>query len=143
MIEGAITFQEERCEEVMTKINKVTFTLELESVLNSETLKKIKSLGYSRIPIVESGNDGVIIAMLLTKSLIGLDTSEQKTLKQLYQEKELQIKVPLYLHKQCTLGKMIKTFQTGHSHMAIICNTAEGAAELRERADLIISKLQH
>jgi CBS domain containing-hemolysin-like protein len=27
--------------------------------------------------------------------------------------------------------------------MAIICNTAEGAYELRERADLIINNLQH
>lgn len=55
----------------------------------------------------------------------------------------MQIKVPLYLHKTCTLGRMIKSFQNGHSHMAIICNTAEGAAELREYADAIISDMQH
>jgi len=68
----------------MTKISKVTFALELDAVLTSAMLKRIKSLGYSRIPIVQAGNETMIIAMLLTKSLIGLDISEQKTLKQLY-----------------------------------------------------------
>lgn len=42
MIEGAITFQTEACEEVMTKIEKVAFSLELDQVLSSETMKQIK-----------------------------------------------------------------------------------------------------
>jgi CBS domain containing-hemolysin-like protein len=38
MIEGAITFQQEPCEEVMTKISKVNFMLTLDSVVTAETL---------------------------------------------------------------------------------------------------------
>ena len=111
MIEGAITFQEEPCDEVMTKISRVKFTLELDAVLDSACLKRIKSDGHSRIPIIGNGNDCYIIAYLLTKSLIGLDTSEQKTIRQLFQEKEIQVKVPLYLHEDTTLGKIVKSFQ--------------------------------
>ena len=119
----------------MTKIEKVKFMLELDQVLSAETMKQIKEIGYSRIPIRENGSSNQIVAFLLTKSLIGLDTSMGKTLRQLYQDKAIQIKIPLYLHKECTLGRMIKSFQTGRSHMAIVCQTLEGAHELHERAD--------
>jgi len=75
MIEGAITFSTESCEEVMTKIKKVNFMLTLDQILTFETLKKIKEIGFSRIPVCEKGGSKLIIAFLLTKSLIGLDTS--------------------------------------------------------------------
>lgn len=67
--------------------------------------------------------------------------SEKKTLGELYIDKSVHIRIPLYLNKQCTLGKMIKSFQTGHTHMAIVCNSVEGASELRERAEKIINSL--
>jgi CBS domain containing-hemolysin-like protein len=73
-------------------------------------LNDIRENGYSRIPIAEKGNLNKIIAFLLTKSLIGLDTSQGKTLQQLYQEKRVQVKIPLFLHRDTTLGKMIKSF---------------------------------
>jgi len=98
-------------------------------------LDNIRENGYSRIPITEDGNFNKIIAFLLTKSLIGLDTSKGKTLLQLYQEKRLQIKIPLYLYRETTLGKMIKSFQSGAAHMAVVCQTSAYAAELRDFAD--------
>jgi CBS domain containing-hemolysin-like protein len=110
MIEGAITFQSVPCEEIMTKISRVTYTLEMETVLSTQVLNEIRENGYSRIPICEGGNINKIVAFLLTKSLIGLDTSQQKTLRQLYLEKRVQVKIPLYLHRESNLGKMIKSF---------------------------------
>lgn len=65
----------------MTKIQKVTFHLHLEQIINSDILKQIKDNGYSRVPICDDENPHMIIGFLLTKSLIGLETLQGKTLK--------------------------------------------------------------
>ena len=52
MIEGAISFQDAKCEEVMTSIDQVTYTLQMDTVLTKDLLKIIKKNGYSRVPIV-------------------------------------------------------------------------------------------
>lgn len=110
MIEGAITFQTVPCEEIMTKISRVTYTLDMGTVMSTEVLSEIRGNGYSRVPICEDGNINKIVGYLLTKSLIGLDTSQERTLRQLYTEKRVQVKIPLYLHRESNLGKMIKSF---------------------------------
>ena len=53
MIEGALTFQEATCAEVMSSVQTVNFTLELDDVLNQTVLRKMKQNGFSRIPIVQ------------------------------------------------------------------------------------------
>lgn len=63
----------------MTSIAKVNFTIEMDTVLSQDVLKKIRDVGYSRIPIIMNGNKNLIIAILLSKSLIGLDTSKNMT----------------------------------------------------------------
>lgn len=77
MVEGAITFQAVPCEEVMTKIGKVTFTLTMETVLTAKALNDIRENGFSRIPICKDGNRNQIVAFLLTKSLVGIDTNNK------------------------------------------------------------------
>lgn len=54
MIEGAITYQDEHVENVMTPISKVGLLLSMDTVLDSKTLRKIKVNGYSRIPICQN-----------------------------------------------------------------------------------------
>jgi CBS domain containing-hemolysin-like protein len=56
MIEGAITFQAVPCEEVMTRIAKVQYTLNMETVMDSKVLNEIRENGFSRIPICKDGN---------------------------------------------------------------------------------------
>lgn len=73
MIEGAISFQDAKCEEVMTLIDQVTYTLEMHTVLTKDLLKKIKKNGYSRVPIVENNDLNRIIGVLLAKSCLGVD----------------------------------------------------------------------
>lgn len=108
--------------------------------MSSQVLNDIRENGYSRVPICEGGNINKIIAFLLTKSLIGLDTSQNRTLRQLYQDKRVQVKIPLYLHRESNLGKMIKSFQAGHAHMAIVCQTPHAASDLRDYADALNQK---
>lgn len=70
----------------------------------------------------------------MTKSLVGVET-HNKTVQQLYIEKRIQVRIPLYIHREATLGRMIKQFQTGRSHMAIVLQTAAAAQELCDIAD--------
>jgi hypothetical protein len=72
---------------------------------------------------------------LLAKSLVGLETNEEKTVLQLYRAGEIQVKVPLYIHREASLGKLVKAFQTGSAHMAIVLHTSAAAMELRDHAD--------
>jgi metal transporter CNNM len=128
----------------MTKISKVTFALTLDHVVNEETLNQVRKNGHSRIPIIETLDEPhKIIAFLLTKSLVGLQNKESKTLGELLIDKAVQLKIPLYLDRTTTLGKMVKQFQQGHSHMAVICRSQEGASKLLERADEIFFNSVH
>lgn len=95
IVEGAITFQEVACHEVMTKIDRVKYTLTMDRVMDTKTLKEIKINGFSRVPII---HDDVIIGILLTKSLIGIDPSQGKTLQELYIEKQITVRVPVFIN---------------------------------------------
>ena len=79
MIEGAITYASVTCDEIMTSVAKINFTLEMDTALTSDVLQYIRDIGYSRIPIVENGDKNKIIGVLLTKSLIGVNSSKGKT----------------------------------------------------------------
>lgn len=107
MIEGAITFQDAKCEEVMTNASKITLTLSMDMVLTNEILKKIKRNGFSRIPIIEDNDPNRVIGVLLAKSCLGVDVDSGKTILQLYRMREIEIKIPLYLPKECTLHRIV------------------------------------
>lgn len=53
MMTGAISIGEVKIQEVLTPIYSVT-KLTLDTRLNVETIKKIESLGFSRIPVAFS-----------------------------------------------------------------------------------------
>lgn len=135
MIEGAITFQTEVVSSVMSPIKKIDYMITMETVLDEATLDKILNNGYSRIPVIKDGNKHLIIGILLAKSLIGLEGAEKKTLAQHYREKRVQVRIPLYIHTDASLAKMVVNMKTGFSHMAVVLNTPSAASELRDIAD--------
>jgi CBS domain containing-hemolysin-like protein len=135
IVEGALSYQTVKCEEIMTNIKKVSLTLEMDTVLTSKLLIEIRDIGFSRIPIIHNGDINKIVGILLTKSLIGLDISQGKTVGQFYTERAIQIKVPLYLDKQCNLSRVVNSFQKGHTHMAVVCDHTSSAKKLRDFAD--------
>lgn len=135
MIEGAITFQTEVVSSVMSPIKKIDYMITMDTVLDEATLEKIFKNGYSRIPVIKDGNQHLIIGILLAKSLIGLDGSEKKMLVQHYREKRVQVRIPLYIHTDASLAKMVVNMKTGFSHMAVVLKTPSAASELRDIAD--------
>ena len=94
----------------MTSWGKVTFVLQMDQLIDAKTLNEIKENGYSRIPIIDGDNRDLVTAFLLTKSLLGVDTSKPKTVAQLYRERQIQVKIPLYIHREATLGSLVKAF---------------------------------
>jgi len=54
----------------------------LDTVLDSTTMEEIRDLNYSRFPIMMSDKCQYIIAILMSKSLIGLNPSN-KTIREL------------------------------------------------------------
>ena len=135
IIEGALTINTAKTEEVMTSFDKVELILSLDQVMTKELLLKIKDNGFSRIPVKTNQNTRFIIGVLLSKSLIGLDVSDGKTIRQLYQEDKIQVKVPLYLSKQSNMSRVARAFKEGQSHMAIVLEDNKQAQLMRNLAD--------
>ncbi|KAL4383813.1 hypothetical protein GQ457_15G022510 [Hibiscus cannabinus] len=68
IISGALDLTEKTAEEAMTPIES-TFSLDVNSKLNWESIGKILARGHSRIPVY-AGNPTNIIGLLLVKSLL-------------------------------------------------------------------------
>jgi len=62
----------------------VEFTVSLDTILDQQLLQRIREVGFSRIPVTISDNKHFIVGILLTKSLIGINVSKEKTLRTLY-----------------------------------------------------------
>jgi len=84
IIMGALSFSERVARDIMTP-KTVVFHLEKTTILDIEQLNKIKTSGFSRIPILE--NDKVL-GILYTKDLIGL-TDFTKTVEDFLREQDL------------------------------------------------------
>jgi CBS domain containing-hemolysin-like protein len=72
MMTGALMIGEAKIQEILTPIYKVT-ELYLDTKINSETIKKIEQIGFSRIPVAFSEENPVIVGILLVKSLIVIE----------------------------------------------------------------------
>ena len=110
------------------------YCLYLDTKLNKETRKNILDSGFSRIPICYSEQYKFVVGILLTKKLISVEPSNQ-TVAELFVQKLLAIKVPLYVHKSANLRAISNAFKEGRSHMAIICKDSDGPGRLRNMAD--------
>jgi CBS domain containing-hemolysin-like protein len=110
------------------------YCLYLDTKLNKETRKSILDSGFSRVPIFYSEQYKFVVGILLTKKLISIEPNNQ-SVAELFVQKLLPIKVPLYVHKSANLRAISTAFKEGRSHMAIVCKDADGPGRLRNMAD--------
>ena len=73
----------------------------------------------------------------MAKSCLSVDPDEEKSIQQLYREREIDIKVPLYVSQTCKLAKVVPLFQKGHTHLAVICKDDKSSQNLRDYADRV------
>ncbi|CAH2039043.1 unnamed protein product [Thlaspi arvense] len=112
IISGALDLSEKTAEEAMTPIES-TFSLDVNTKLDWETIGKILSRGHSRIPVY-LGNPKNIIGLLLVKSLLTVRAETETPVSSVSIRKIPRVpsNMPLY--------DILNEFQKGSSHMAAV-----------------------
>ncbi|ESQ36602.1 hypothetical protein EUTSA_v10007435mg [Eutrema salsugineum] len=112
IISGALDLSEKTAEEAMTPIES-TFSLDVNTKLDWETIGKILSRGHSRIPVY-LGNAKNIIGLLLVKSLLTVRAETETPVSSVSIRKIPRVPsdMPLY--------DILNEFQKGSSHMAAV-----------------------
>ncbi|KAI3946847.1 hypothetical protein MKW98_003410 [Papaver atlanticum] len=127
IIAGALDLTEKTAEEAMTPIDS-TFSLDLNSNLDWETIAKILARGHSRVPVY-SGNPRNIIGLLLVKSLLTVRAETELPVSAIAIRRIPRVPsdMPLY--------DILNEFQKGSSHMAAVVKskgaTKKSAASLK------------
>jgi CBS domain containing-hemolysin-like protein len=85
--------------------------------------------GFSRIPIYAKGDKNFILGVLLIKSLIGLDLSQEETIEKLIREEKITLRKPLFVHPDDQMIDCLTRFKNGRSHMAIVTDDPIGMEE--------------
>ncbi|KXS15262.1 DUF21-domain-containing protein [Gonapodya prolifera JEL478] len=140
VISGALDLAHKTVRKIMTPFSAV-YALSYDAILDAQTLREIKSRGYSRIPVYRGTRDN-IVGLLLVKQLVDYDPHEAKTVG----EQRL-FSIP-YVDAGTDVFDMMNAFQEGRSHLAVVMESAdeggengdaEGKKEQEEADDLLAS----
>ncbi|KAH7423584.1 hypothetical protein KP509_12G062200 [Ceratopteris richardii] len=130
IISGALDLSLKTAEEAMTPIES-TFSLDVDSKLDWETLGRILATGHSRVPVY-SGNPKNIIGLLLVKSLLTVRAESETPVSAVSIRKipRVPADMPLY--------DILNEFQKGQSHMAaVVRRTVDMTSMTTLRASLL------
>ncbi|KAL4180590.1 hypothetical protein AMTRI_Chr13g92840 [Amborella trichopoda] len=121
IISGALDLTQKTAKDAMTPISK-TFSLDLDGILDVQTLNLVMSKGHSRIP-VHSGNPTNIIGLILVKNLLTINPKDDVPLRKMTIRKIPRVSesMPLY--------DMLNEFQKGHSHISVVVKDVNETAE--------------
>ena len=112
MLTSALTLHKIAVSAIMTPSTQM-YCLYLDSKLNKETRKSILDSGFSRIPICYSEQNKFVVGIILTKKLISIEPGNE-TIAELFVQKLLSIKVPLYVHKCESYFKRLQRRSLSH-----------------------------
>lgn len=119
MIQGAIDIQSHKVKDIMIPFNRV-YSIRIGKRIDVRNAKKILKAGFSRIPVYMNSDRHAIIGYLLIKTLVGVDLSEGKTIKELISDSVVTLRKPLYVLPTEEIGSLLTRFKHGKSHMAIV-----------------------
>ncbi|KAK4431426.1 DUF21 domain-containing protein [Sesamum alatum] len=126
IISGALGMMEKIARDAMTPLSKA-FSLDINSKLDMTTMKIIASKGHSRIPIY-SDNPANIIGLILVKNLIFYHPEDETPIK------DLTIRRIHRVYEDWPLYDVLKLFQEGHGHMAVVVKSEKDAKEASPKA---------
>lgn len=130
IILGAMSFSELKVADIMIPLKDVFF-LEPNTILNTETLNKIKNKGFNRVPIYDS-NRHTIKGILYTRDLIGFSEPTQTTI-----EEFCSIKKPIIVHESVKLDNLLNSLVNRKIHMALVVNEANHFAGVVTLEDIM------
>ncbi|KAI6696377.1 hypothetical protein NL676_016496 [Syzygium grande] len=122
IITGALDLTQKTAKDAMTPISEI-FALDINSKLDLHTMGLIMSKGHSRIPVY-SGTLTNIIGLILVKSLIFCRPEDKTPIK------FMTIRRIPRVCEDWPLYDILTLFRKGHSHMAIVLKSKEGARDM-------------
>lgn len=134
IIRGALDMKEKTVKDAMTSIEKV-FMLEGETRLTKGVMQEITKKGHSRVPVY-SGQKNRILGQLLVKSLINVDPDACVKVS------EVPLRVLPAVASNVPLYDVLNEFQTGKSHMALVCNQTNHVIGIITLEDVIEELIQ-
>ena len=127
IIQGAINSKANCAHEIEKRISTV-FMLNWDAVLDETLLEELTVRSFSRIPIYVGPQERYfIVGVLMLKSLVRYQLDDEpKTIGQLAIERKIEIRDPIYIHRQASLQSIMKKFKNGALHQAVVCEDPEG-----------------
>ena len=114
-ISGVLAYKKKTAQDVMTKFDDI-FCINIERVLDFNTMKELYESGFSRIPVYD-GNKCNIVHLLYMRDLAFVDPDDKTTLAshvQFYQHEML------FFFEDTPLDDLFRGFQAGKCHLGII-----------------------
>ncbi|KAI8486224.1 Metal transporter cnnm2 [Branchiostoma belcheri] len=115
IISGALELRQKTVTDIMTP-SEQCFMLDIEAILDFETMSEIMKQGFTRIPVYEGERDN-ITALLFVKDLAFVDPDDCTPLKTIIKFYNHQL---TWTFADTTLDVMLEEFRKGHSHMAFV-----------------------
>jgi len=106
---------------INTKVNELmipmeqVYKLDYNHIINQNSLQRIKSTGFSRIPIFEDDPNN-LIGVLLLKDLVGKDLTHPIALNEL----DINILNAIHISEDTFFLDLLEKFQNGNSKMAFV-----------------------
>ncbi|XP_052186783.1 DUF21 domain-containing protein At5g52790-like isoform X4 [Diospyros lotus] len=124
IISGALDLTQKTAKDAMTPISEI-FSLDLNSVLDDDTMNLILRKGHSRVP-VHSESTSNIIGLILVKNLIKCRFEDETPIRNLTIRRIPRVldSVPLY--------EILCQFQKGQSHMAVVVKSKHNTKDFAE-----------
>ncbi|XP_027357242.1 DUF21 domain-containing protein At2g14520-like [Abrus precatorius] len=117
IIAGALDLTQKTAKDAMTPISE-TFSLDINSKLDMQTMGLIMSKGHSRIPIY-SGKQTKIVGVILVKNLIFCRPEDEMPIKY------MTIRRVPRVGEDWPLYDILNQFKKGQSHMAVVLKCEE------------------
>lgn len=115
MISGVLNFKKKTVADVMTKYEDV-FMLEIDSILDFNTVDRIYQSGHSRIPVYEVDRS-CVVSILHVKDLAFVDPDDSSPLRTIV---EFHNRPVNWVYGDTSLDRMLDYFKKGISHMVLI-----------------------
>lgn len=128
IIKGALDLTNKTAKFAMTPLDLV-FMVPMDAVLDEPTLTSILASGHSRVPVHRPGNRAEILGIILVKELIMIDP------KAGIKVSSIKVRSLPHLLADTPMYDMLKLFELGRSHMAVLTHPTHEALVARREAE--------
>ena len=146
MIRGALRANASSAFEIEKVIDTV-YMLEWDAPVDKDLLEQLTSRGFSRIPVYHGSRDRLfIVGVLMLKSLVKISVQEgeeSKTLGELALTGDVEIRDPIYVKRETDINDIMKQFQRGHLHQAVVCDEPDALLKELEAFHFMIDALRN